>query len=88
MRQNLARRGRSLASMDDDRLRAVYEKSMADFRDKAPLTADGAAAIILDGIRAGTWRILVGEDAKLIDRKVRESPETAYDKESSAFLGR
>ena len=34
-----------------------------DFRDKAPLSAAEAATIILDGVRSGTWRILVGEDA-------------------------
>ena len=34
-----------------------------EFRDKAPLTAAGAAAIILDGVRNDEWRILVGDDA-------------------------
>ena len=32
-----------------------------------------------DGIRAGTWRILIGEDAKVIDAAVRARPEAAYD---------
>jgi hypothetical protein len=50
-----------------------------DFRDKAPLSAADAAAIILDGVRSGSWRILVGMDAKMIDEKVREKPEAAYD---------
>jgi NAD(P)-dependent dehydrogenase (short-subunit alcohol dehydrogenase family) len=39
-----------------------------------------AATIILDGVRNDEWRILVGEDAKVLDRLVRESPETAYEK--------
>src|SRR6476659_3928270 len=34
-----------------------------DFRDKAPLSAAQAATIILDGVRSGAWRILVGQDA-------------------------
>jgi hypothetical protein len=51
----------------------------ADFRDKAPLSAAQAATIILDGIRSGTWRILVGEDAKTLDALVRAKPEVAYD---------
>jgi NAD(P)-dependent dehydrogenase (short-subunit alcohol dehydrogenase family) len=51
----------------------------ADFRDKAPLTAAAAAAIILDGVRSGAWRILVGEDAKRVDAAVRAKPESAYD---------
>ncbi|HTV98781.1 MAG TPA: SDR family oxidoreductase [Streptosporangiaceae bacterium] len=50
-----------------------------DFRDKAPLTAAAAAAIILDGVRSGAWRILVGEDAKRVDAAVRAKPESAYD---------
>ena len=30
-------------------------------------------------MRNDEWRILVGEDAKALDRMVRESPETAYE---------
>jgi len=30
-------------------------------------------------VRAGAWRILVGEDAKLIDAAVRANPEAAYE---------
>ncbi len=33
------------------------------FRDNAPMSAAQAATIILDGVRADTWRILVGDDA-------------------------
>ena len=51
----------------------------AGFRDKAPLTAAAAATIILDGVRSGAWRILVGEDAKAIDVAVRARPDAAYD---------
>jgi NAD(P)-dependent dehydrogenase (short-subunit alcohol dehydrogenase family) len=50
-----------------------------DFRDKAPVSAAEAAAVILDGVRSGAWRILVGEDAKMIDARVRAKPEAAYD---------
>ena len=49
------------------------------FRDAAPLTAAEAATIILDGVKAGTWRILVGDDARVLDELVREHPEEAYD---------
>lgn len=51
----------------------------ADYRDKAPLSAAEAATIILDGVRSGAWRILVGEDAKMIDAAVRARPDAAYD---------
>ena len=51
----------------------------SDFRDKAPLTAAQAAADILDGVRAGAWRILVGQDATMIDERIRAHPLVAYD---------
>jgi NAD(P)-dependent dehydrogenase (short-subunit alcohol dehydrogenase family) len=60
-------------------LRQMLVRANADFRDKAPLSAAAAATIILDGVRSGAWRILVGEDAKMIDAAVRAKPEAAYD---------
>jgi NAD(P)-dependent dehydrogenase (short-subunit alcohol dehydrogenase family) len=65
------------ASLDD--LRQMLVRANADFRDKAPLSAAQAATIILDGVRSGAWRILVGEDAKMLDAAVRAKPEAAYD---------
>jgi NAD(P)-dependent dehydrogenase (short-subunit alcohol dehydrogenase family) len=62
-----------------DHLRQMLVRANADFRDKAPLSAAQAATIILDGVRSGAWRILVGEDAKMIDTQVRAKPEAAYD---------
>jgi len=49
------------------------------FHDTAPLSAAGAATVILDGVRAGAWRILVGQDAHQLDDYVRANPEGAYD---------
>jgi NAD(P)-dependent dehydrogenase (short-subunit alcohol dehydrogenase family) len=71
------------ASADD--LRQMLARMSADFRDKAPLSAADAATIILDGVRSGAWRILVGQDAKILDEAVRAKPEAAYD---YAELGR
>jgi hypothetical protein len=51
----------------DDDVRLMLAQLDSDFRDKAPLSAGEAAIIILDGVRAGAWRILVGENAKMID---------------------
>jgi len=65
------------ASADD--LRRLIVQGNADFRDKAPLSAAEAATIILDGVRSGAWRILVGEDAKSLDAAVRADPDDAYD---------
>ena len=47
----------------------------------APTSAAEAAAIILDGVKADRWRILVGSDAHLMDRMVREDPEHAYEEQ-------
>jgi hypothetical protein len=46
---------------------------------RALLSAAEAATIILDGVRSGAWRILVGKDAAFVDGRVRSSPESAYD---------
>jgi NAD(P)-dependent dehydrogenase (short-subunit alcohol dehydrogenase family) len=67
------------ADFSDDQVRQLIQRMSDDFRDNAPLSASGAATVILDAVLAGTWRILVGDDAKLLDSRVRESPETAYD---------
>jgi hypothetical protein len=64
------------ATADD--LRQLLVRMNADFRDKAPLSAAVAATVILDGVRSGAWRILVGEDAMKIDEMVRATPEDAY----------
>jgi hypothetical protein len=61
-------------------------QQLADaFRDNAPMTAAEAAQAILDGVRAERWRILVGRDAEVLDRLVRERPEEAY---GEAFMQR
>ena len=60
-------------------LRKMLVRANADFRDKAPVSAAEAATVILDGVRSGAWRILVGEDARKIDAAVRAKPEAAYD---------
>jgi NAD(P)-dependent dehydrogenase (short-subunit alcohol dehydrogenase family) len=62
-----------------DELRQMLVRANADFRDKAPVSAAEAATVILDGVRSGTWRILIGEDAKMIDAAVRAKPGAAYD---------
>jgi NAD(P)-dependent dehydrogenase (short-subunit alcohol dehydrogenase family) len=79
VRERLARRGLPVAALSDDMLRAGLQQMAEDFRDKAPLTASAAATIILDGVREGRWRILVGEDAQELDRMVRAAPERAYE---------
>jgi NAD(P)-dependent dehydrogenase (short-subunit alcohol dehydrogenase family) len=78
-REQLGSRGFPIADLSDDQIRALMHQFAIAFRDNAPTTAAEAARVILDGVRAGAWRILIGDDAKTLDRMVRESPEDAYE---------
>lgn len=78
-RAELIRRGVLAEGATADEMRQMLEKMSADFRDSAPLSAAGAATIILDGVLSGSWRILVGQDAAGLDAAVRANPEDAYD---------
>jgi hypothetical protein len=73
------RSGVDLAGASDEDIRQMMVTVAEGFRDNAPTTAAEAAMIILDGVRAGEWRILVGDDAHAIDEMVRESPGEAYE---------
>lgn len=42
------------------------------------MTAAAAAKVILDGVKAGHWRILVGDDVHRLDGRARRAPEQAY----------
>jgi hypothetical protein len=67
--------------MSDDDIQAVFAERARSFLEDAPTSAAEAAKIILDGVKAERWRILVGEDAKRLDERVRKTPEQAYDRE-------
>jgi NAD(P)-dependent dehydrogenase (short-subunit alcohol dehydrogenase family) len=77
-RAGLAVRGLPADGVADDDLRKMVGMMGEMFRDSAPLSAAGAASIILDGVRRGAWRILVGDDAQALDVAVRADPEAAY----------
>ncbi|MGI8937879.1 MAG: SDR family NAD(P)-dependent oxidoreductase [Iamia sp.] len=85
-RDFLARSGMEVEELSDDEVRAVVEGFGDAFRDTAPLTAAGAATIILDGVRAGQWRILVGDDAVALDAAVRADPEHVYEPGRESFF--
>jgi len=68
------------AELSNQEFRQALQQWTEDFRDKAPMTAAEAAAVILDGVRGERWRILVGEDAAALDRLVRGAPEEAYER--------
>lgn len=78
-RERLQTMGLASDATTDEELRAIVAEFGQRFRDNAPLTADQAASIILDGVRNERWRILVGEDARVLDEMVRDDPENAYE---------
>lgn len=78
-RARIAATGRDAAAMTDDEIRERVAERERRFPEEAPTSAAEAAKIILDGVKADRWRILVGRDAEIIDELVRRSPERAYD---------
>src|ERR1700691_392600 len=81
VRRQLAADGTPVDEVSDEDLRKGVAMFGEAFRDLAPLSAASAARIILDGVRQNKWRILVGEDAVMIDEMVRADPEGAYEPE-------
>jgi hypothetical protein len=77
-RQRMKGMGIDTAAMSDDDIQKIALDRARSFRDEAPTTAAAAAKIILDGVKAGQWRILVGDDAHRLDERVRQTPEKAY----------
>jgi hypothetical protein len=85
-RERLEKMGMAeLTGLSNEQLRAGLQMLGESFRDNAPVSAGEAAKTILDGVREARWRILVGEDAAVLDRLVREDPEGAYEQ---AFMDR
>jgi NAD(P)-dependent dehydrogenase (short-subunit alcohol dehydrogenase family) len=81
IRRRLTAGGTDASSMSDEDVQAGAAERARNFRDEAPTTAAAAAKIILDGVKAERWRILVGDDAHRLDERVRQTPEHAYDAE-------
>jgi hypothetical protein len=77
-RQRLKGMGVDTAAMSDEDIQNLAAERARAFREDAPMTAAAAAKVILDGVKAGSWRILVGDDAQRLDARVRQTPEEAY----------
>ena len=75
----IASTGADVAALSDADIKAKMLERAQNFLTKAPTSAAQAVTIILNGVKAGEWRILVGDDAIEIDRRVRATPEKAYD---------
>ena len=78
MRTRLSAAGRDVSQVSNAELQALLAERSRQFREEAPMTAAAAAKVILDGVKAGRWRILVGEDAHQLDERVRATPEDVY----------
>ncbi|HUR77578.1 MAG TPA: SDR family NAD(P)-dependent oxidoreductase [Acidimicrobiales bacterium] len=85
MREQMTRRGIDASGMSDDDLANIGVMMEEGFKNSAPTSAAQAATIILEGVLAGKWRILVGEDAQRLDEAVRKNPDGAYDPEHTLF---
>lgn len=77
-RTRIARMGMDVSELPDAALQAMIDEQARRFLEEAPTTAAQAATIILDGVKADRWRILVGDDARTMDAMVRKDPEAAY----------
>ena len=78
-RARIASTGRNVVAVSEADIGKLIAERERRFREEAPTSAAEAATIILDGVKADRGRILVGPDAEIIDRRVRQSPEQAYD---------
>jgi NAD(P)-dependent dehydrogenase (short-subunit alcohol dehydrogenase family) len=81
IRTRLTSMGRDPSKYSDADIERMHAERAQRFVSDAPTSAAEAAKIILDGVRADRLRILVGPDAHIIDRMVREDPDHAYDLE-------
>jgi hypothetical protein len=81
MRARVASMGIDVSTLSDGDIAKLAEERARRFVEEAPTSAAQAATIILDGVKADRWRILVGADAERIDQRVREAPERAYDRD-------
>ena len=71
--------GMDLSQVPDAAIAALVAERARSFLEDAPMTAAAAATVILDGVKAERWRILVGDDAHRLDEWVRRDPERAYE---------
>jgi NAD(P)-dependent dehydrogenase (short-subunit alcohol dehydrogenase family) len=80
-RERMGKAGLVTDDIPDSAIQAMVAEGARRFLEDAPMTASEAAKVILDGVKAERWRILVGEDAKTLDEWVRREPENAYEPE-------
>lgn len=79
VKRRMKQQGMDLSALAPDDIRRLAQQRVEDFASGAPTSAADAAREILEGVRAGRWRILVGDDARVMDEMVRAEPEQAYE---------
>jgi NAD(P)-dependent dehydrogenase (short-subunit alcohol dehydrogenase family) len=79
--------GGSLSQTDDAALASTIKRLDQFYESGGPLTPADAAETILAEVEAGNWRILVGEDAKIMDEMTRADPEVAYTNSFIQLMG-
>lgn len=78
-RSRMSSAGVDTTTLPDEAIQAMVAEGARRFRDDAPMSAAEAATVILNGVKAERWRILVGDDAHALDAMVRADPEQAYE---------
>lgn len=68
-----------LNGLSDEALGNALKTRLSNFRTGAPTDAKTAAGGIIAAVSRGEWRILIGDDAKALDKIVRAHPLRAYD---------
>jgi NAD(P)-dependent dehydrogenase (short-subunit alcohol dehydrogenase family) len=87
-RGRIGRMGLDADQLTDQAIQAMMDEQARRFLEDAPMTAAAAATVILDGVKAERWRILVGDDAQKMDALVRADPEQAYEPAFFAVLAK
>jgi NAD(P)-dependent dehydrogenase (short-subunit alcohol dehydrogenase family) len=80
-RARLGAAGMDVSHLSDQDIQKRWAERVRRFEEEAPTTAAAAATIILDGVKADRWRILVGKDAHRLDELVRQDPQRAYERD-------
>jgi hypothetical protein len=81
VRERYEKQGVDTSSASDEDIRVLLQMGAEGFRDSAPTSAADASAHILAEVAKGQWRILVGDDAVVLDEEVRKDPYVAYEPE-------
>ena len=79
LRERYEKSGIDTSSASDEDIRVLIQMGGEGFRDSAPTSAEVASAHILAEVAKGQWRILVGDDAVVLDEEVRKDPWRAYE---------